>query len=168
MPPSDAQGPELTLLTQYLDEQREAILRKTDGLSREQLARQLPPSSLHLAGLLNHLALVETSWLEGRFLGRPETEPWAGVDWEGDPDWEFRMAAELEPAEVHRCYLDACASSRAVVAGATGLDQVSVLPLRTGELFSLRWVLLHLIEETARHAGHADLLREAVDGSVGD
>lgn len=168
VPRPDAQGPELTLLTQYLDEQREAILRKTEGLTREQLAQQLPPSSLHLAGLLHHLALVETSWLEVRFLGRPETAPWAGVDWESDPDWEFRTAAELEPAEVHRRYLDACARSRAVVTGASGLDQVSVLPLRDGALFSLRWVLLHLIEETARHAGHADLLREAVDGSVGD
>jgi hypothetical protein len=161
-------GTELELLTQYLDYQRETMLMKTDGLTREQLAQPLPPSTLTLGGLLNHLALVEDSWFEERFVGAPEREPWAGVDWDADPDWEFRTAAGLEPEELRDRYRQACDRSRAVVAAATGLDQLSVVPRRDGSSFSLRWVLLHLLEETARHAGHADLLREAIDGTVGE
>lgn len=161
-------GTELELLGQYLEYQRETVLVKTDGLSREQLAWRHPPSSLTLGGLLNHLALVEDTWMQDRFLGWPEREPWAGVDWESDPDWEFRTAVDLEPEQLHRRYRDACDRSRLAMSGAVGLDQLSAQPLRDGQRFTLRWVLLHLLEETARHAGHADLLREAVDGTVGD
>src|SRR5919107_4551883 len=164
---TDVTGSELDLLQQYLDQQRETMLRKAEGLSRAQLAQQLPPSTLTLGGLLHHLALVEETWLEVRFAGLPERPPWAGLDWDADPDWECRTAAQHDPDELRQRYRDACARSRAVVAAASGLDQLSVRPRRNGEHFSLRWVLLHLLEETARHAGHADLLREAVDGSVG-
>ncbi|HEU5267599.1 MAG TPA: DinB family protein [Jatrophihabitans sp.] len=161
-------GSELDTLCQYLDYQRETMLLKTDGLTRAQLAQPLPPSTLTLGGLLNHLALVEDSWFEERFLGRPEREPWAGIDWDADPDWEFRTAADLEPDQLRERYRQACERSRATVAAATSLDQLSVLPLRSGSPFSLRWMLFHLLEETARHAGHADLLREAIDGTVGE
>ena len=164
----DPGGSELQLLGQYLDYQRETMLLKSDGLSGEQLARKLQPSALTLGGLLFHLALVEESWMEVRFLGRPERDPWVGVDWQADPDWEFHTAADLRPEELRQRYRDACGRSRQVVSGATGLDQQSVQPGRDGIRFSLRWVLLHLIEETARHAGHADLLREAIDGAVGE
>lgn len=164
----DPAGSEAALLGQYLDYQRETMLSKTDGLTREQLTRMHPPSELTLAGLLYHLALVEEDWLEVLFSGLPERDPWATVDWDADPDWEFRTAGELQPAEVRHRYEQACERSRRVVSAATDLDQLSVRPLRTGQRFSLRWVLLHLIEETARHAGHADLLREAVDGRVGE
>jgi uncharacterized damage-inducible protein DinB len=163
----DPGGSELDLLGQYLDYQRETVLLKADGLSGEQLARTLPPSKLTLGGLLYHLALVEESWMESRFLGLPERE-WAEVDWEADPDWEFQTAAGIQPDELRQRYQEACARSRQVVSNASSLDQPSVQPLRDGNHFSLRWVLLHLIEETARHAGHADLLREAIDGTVGE
>ena len=156
------------MLTQYLDQQRDIVVRKTAGLTREQLAQPHPPSSLTLAGLLLHLVLVEDGWLDGRFLGRPEREPWASVDWDADPDAEFRMATEMDPDELRRTYAEACARSRETVDAAAGLDQLCAQPLRTGGHASLRWVLLHLIEETARHAGHADLIREAVDGATGD
>jgi uncharacterized damage-inducible protein DinB len=161
-------GTELEQLTRYLDYQRETLLLKTGGLTREQLARPLPPSSLTLGGLLNHLALVEDSWFRVRYAGLPEDRLWAGIDWEADPDFEFRTAAELEPEELRRRYRDACARSREVVARAGGPDQLSVNPLPDGRHIDLRWVLLHLIEETARHVGHADLLREAIDGSTGE
>jgi uncharacterized damage-inducible protein DinB len=161
-------GSELDLLRQYLDYQRETVLLKTEGLSREQLAQPLAPSSLTLAGLLYHLALVEEVWLEVRFAGMPERPPWAGVEWDADPDWEFRTAAALAPHQLRRRYREACHRSRGVVARASGLDQLSVHTTRGGERFTLRWALLHLMEETSRHAGHADLLREAIDGSVGD
>ncbi len=161
-------GSELELLPQYLDYQRQTVLLKTDGLSAEQLAQPLPPSELTLGGLLNHLALVEESWMEVRFLGLPEREPWIGVDWKTDPDREFRAAADLRPEQLRERYREACARSRQIVSEATSLDQRSVQPLRDGRHFTLRWVLLHLIEETARHAGHADFLREALDGTVGE
>jgi len=161
-------GSDLDLLSQYLDVQRETVLRKAEGLTATQLAQPLAPSTLTLAGLLYHLALVEETWFEVRFAGLPEREPWAGLDWDADPDWEFRTAAELDPDDLRQRYRDACDRSREVVARASGLDQLSVQPRRNGEQFSLRWVMLHLLEETARHAGHADFLREAVDGAVGE
>jgi uncharacterized damage-inducible protein DinB len=161
-------GTELGLLTSYLDHQRETLLLKAEGLDREQLAQRLPTSSLTLGGLLNHLALVEDSWFRVRFAGLPEDELWAGIDWDADPDHEFRTAVEVEPEELRRRYRQACDRSREVVARADGPGQLSVEPRRTGARFELRWVLLHLIEETARHAGHADLLREAIDGTTGE
>jgi uncharacterized damage-inducible protein DinB len=161
-------GSERALLGQYLDFQRETILLKTEGLDQEQMNRSHPPSSLTLAGLLYHLALVEESWLEVRFLGQPERPPWIDVDWDADPNWEFRTSGVLEPDAVRQRYREACERSRNVAAQSESLDQQSALPLRDGRLFSLRWVLLHLIEETARHAGHADFLREVIDGTVGE
>lgn len=156
------------MLSQYLDYQRETVLSKTDGLTREQLARKHPPSELTLAGLLYHLSLVEEDWMEVRFAGLPDREPWASVDWDSDRDWEFRTAAHLGPESLQSRYRVACERSRHVVSNAAGLDQLSVKTLSGGQRFSLRWVLLHLIEETGRHAGHADLLREAIDGTVGE
>jgi uncharacterized damage-inducible protein DinB len=164
----DPGGGEGELLTQYLDYQRETVLAKTEGLDRGQMGQRLASSALTLGGLLYHLALVEEDWMEVRFLGLAERAPWTGVDWDADPNWEFRTGAGMEPAELRQRYRDAWGRSRQAVADATGLDQLSVKPLRNGQYFSLRWVLLHLVEETARHAGHADLLREAIDGSVGE
>jgi uncharacterized damage-inducible protein DinB len=161
-------GTELDQLSSFLDLQRATILWKCEGLSAAQLAQPHPPSSLTLGGLLNHLALVEDSWFWVRFSGRPEHDRWAGIDWDADPDHEFRTAADVEPDELRRRYADACARSREVVAGAQSLDQLSVQPRGNGRQFDLRWVMLHLIEETARHAGHADLLREAIDGATGE
>lgn len=164
----DVIGSELELMTQYLDYQRETVLTKTDGLNGEEMARRHPPSDLTLGGLLFHLALVEEDWSEVRFGGLPDREPWAGVDWDADPDWEFHTAGGLDPDDLRERYRLACARSRDVVAATGDLDALSVRPLRDGGKFSLRWMLLHLIEETARHAGHADVLREAVDGRVGE
>ena len=164
----DPDGSELSLLTQYLDYQRETMLAKTDGLSQAQLIRRLHPSELTLAGLVYHLSLVEETWMEVRFSGLPDRDPWATVDWDADPNWEFRTAAGLGPEQLRSRYRQACERSRRVVAAAAGPDQLSARGLRNGRHFSLRWVLLHLIEETSRHAGHADLLREAIDGTVGE
>ena len=164
----DPAGAEFGMLAQYLDYQRETLLSKTDGLTREQLALKNPPSELTLAGLLYHLALVEEDWMEVRFAGLPDREPWASVDWDADRNWEFSAAASLEPVQLQIRYREACDRSRQVVANSTGLGQLSATAMRDGRHFSLRWVLLHLIEETARHVGHADFLREAIDGAVGE
>ena len=165
-PPEHAS--ETAQLTGFLAYQRETLLMKTEGLTREQLGRTLPPSSLTLAGLLYHLALVEESWSVERFAGQPAHEPWAGVDWDATPDWEMDTATGLEPEELRERYREACRRTDEVVAAAADLDALSAAPLRTGGRFSLRWMLLHLVEETARHNGHADLLREAIDGTVGE
>ncbi len=154
-------------LGQYLDWQRETILLKTEGLSREQLGQRIPSSGLTLAGLLYHLAFVEEDWFEVDFLGQPKRAEWQ-TDREADPDWEFRVALSKEPEELRRRYQQACDRSRQITAAARGLDQLSVSTAMGGKPFTLRWMLLHLIEETARHAGHADLLREAIDGAVGE
>lgn len=164
----DPAGAESELLGQYLDLQRETMLAETEGLGREQVACAHPPSALTLGGLLYHLALVEEGWMEVRFLGQPDPEPWADFDWGADPNWEFRTCTEMEPEQLRKRSRQACDRSRLVVGQAFGLDQLSVKPLRSGRHFSLRWVLMHLIEETARHAGHADFLCEAIDGSVGE
>jgi uncharacterized damage-inducible protein DinB len=164
----DTRAAERDALGQYLDYQRETILLKTEGLTKEQLAIRIPTSDLTLAGLLYHLALVEESWLENRFLGLPDRPDWVDVDWVSDPDWEFRTAITMDPEELRQRYRDACERSRQAAASAASLDQLSAYKGNDGWQFNLRWVLLHLIEETARHAGHADLLREAIDGSVGE
>lgn len=164
-PPS---GPEPAQLTAFLDHYRATILRRTDGLDADQLARRLPPSSLTLGGLLNHLAYVEDLWFGVRFAGTPADPLWADVDWEADPDHEFRTAADVPPDQLRRRYREACDRSRAVVRATPSLHQRAARPRSNGQVVDLRWVLLHMLEETARHAGHADLLREAVDGTVGD
>jgi uncharacterized damage-inducible protein DinB len=155
-------------LAQYLDYQRETILLKADGLNQQQLAQRIPTSALTIAGMLYHLALVEESWMEVRFAGLPVREDLAGVDWDADPDWEFLTATTMDSDELRKRYRAACDRSRQVAAAADSLDQMSVFKGDNAWQFSLRWVLLHLIEETARHAGHADLLREAIDGAVGE
>lgn len=166
--PDPQQASERDALAQYLDFQRETILLKTDGLTKEQLGQRIPTSELTLAGILFHLTDVEESWLEGEFRGLPPREEFKDVDWDADPDYPFRTALGKEPDELRRRYAQACDHSRKVTSDAASLDDLSVSTRVGGKPFTLRWVLLHLIEETARHAGHADLLREAIDGTVGE
>ncbi|MDQ6615034.1 MAG: DinB family protein [Actinomycetota bacterium] len=168
MDPEPAAG-ERRSLEQFLDYQRATLLHKTIGLDAEQMRRRLPPSELTLAGLLKHVALVEDDWIQVRFLGRPdaELEPWGSAPWDQDRDWEFHSAVSDGPDELRDLYRAACARSRAAIARAD-LATLSVGADRDGCHWSLRWILLHLIEETARHNGHADLLRQAIDGEVGE
>ena len=159
---------EADLLAQYLEFLRETVIMKTEGLDQAQMSLTHPPSKLSLGGILNHLTLVEDFWSEVRFQGLPEREPWASVDWTADPDWEFRTASELTPDVLRDRYRRAGDRTREAARRADSLDQLSVTPLAAGERFTLRWMLLHLIEETARHAGHADLIRVSIDGTVGE
>ena len=159
---------ETTTLRAFLDLYRDVLLRKAEGLSAEQLARTLPPSTLHLAGLLKHMAYVEGYWLGEVLLDAEPVPPFADVDWDADNDWEFTTAAGESP-EVLTGYLrDAIARSDATLdrAGDLGARAARVLP-RRGEAPTLRWILVHLIEEYARHCGHADLIRESIDGATG-
>ena len=163
---------EATMLVAYLDYHRDTLRMKAEGLTADQLRQTQPPSTLTLGGLLKHVALNEASWF-GRVLhGRPMGEPWDGVDWDADPDWEFHTAKEDSPGELRRVMDDAVAqASRDIDEALTrgGLDHLSVTSSRNeGRQFTLRWILLHMIEEYARHNGHADLIRESIDGATGE
>lgn len=166
LPRPCTRGTEVDVLTSMLELQRTILVRKVTGLDADQLAATVGSSDLHLAARVKHLTLVETSWFDGHLLGHDLGPPWDDVDREDDPDWEFGTAADDDPASLVADDERACARSRQVVADAT-LDDVSARPARDGPV-TLRWILVHMIEETARHDGHADLLLEAIDGRVGD
>jgi uncharacterized damage-inducible protein DinB len=159
-------------LVAFLDYHRATLVRKVAGLDREQLGRSLPPSTMTLGGLVKHLTLVEDSWFSVVLQGSSYAEPWNGIDWDADPDWEWRTGATDGPEALLAAYDDTVARVRQIVADVLardGLDARSVKESRHGEgAFSLRWILLHMIEEYARHNGHADLLRESIDGQVGE
>jgi uncharacterized damage-inducible protein DinB len=163
---------EVDSLLAYLDWHRDTLRRKTEGLSQAQQATRLEPSTLTLGGLLKHMALVEDNWFSVVLLGNEDGEPWRGLDWDADPDWEFRTAADDSPDELRRLLDEAIAASDANIRKALdsgGLETLSVRESRRPEegRFSLRWILLHMIEEYARHNGHADLIRESIDGATG-
>ena len=167
----DLVADELTMLSQFLDFHRATLLEKVSGLTHEQLnTASVPPSTMTLAGMVKHLALVEDDWFQVRLLGRPDPEPWASAPFDDDRDWDWHSAHEQTPAELVALYEAACARSRAAVGEVGGdLDTLSVaLDRDTGGPFSLRWILVHMVEETCRHNGHVDLLREAIDGTVGE
>lgn len=159
-------GDERTLLGQFLDRQRQTMVHKARGLDAAGTAATLAPSTLTLGGLVKHLGFVESHWFEYVFAGSDPREPWASVDWDADPDWEFSTGATDPIDELLTDYEDATARANAIAAQAD-LDQLSAREAGDRGHVSLRWILLHMIEETARHAGHADLLRESVDGQTG-
>lgn len=158
------------MLRSFLDYYRVTLRRQAEDLTQEQLARRLEPSTMTLGGMIKHLSLVDESWLVEVFAGEELGEPWSTVDWDDDPDWEWRTAAEDDPADLlalfDRCVATADRYIDRALEG-DGLDAESVRPSRrTGGKFTLRWILVHLIEEYARHAGHADLIRESIDGAT--
>ena len=126
-----------------------------------------------LGGLLKHLALVEDNWFSFVFLGNDDAEVWRDVDWDADRDWEWHTSAQDSPDYLRGLFDEAVAASDVIIhealAGPHGLDTTSVRDSRRGEgKFSLRWIVVHMIEEYARHNGHADLLRESIDGQTGE
>jgi hypothetical protein len=128
-------------------------------------------SALTLGGLLKHLALVEDEYFTRRLHKRPLGAPWSEVDWEANPDWPWESAAHDSPDQLLTLWLDAVNRSRESVTEALSADSVGQLARFTfpdGRAPSLRRILVDLIEEYARHTGHADLLREAIDGRVGE
>ncbi|HET9666799.1 MAG TPA: DinB family protein [Desertimonas sp.] len=161
-------GDELAVLTAFLDYYRAVIVRKAQGLTRDEMNARLGPSEMTIGGVIKHLAFAEDIWFDHRLAGNEIGDPWARVNWEVDPDWEFHSAVDDEPEALLRLYDAACARSRAAAADVGNLDAVAKFPNRRDRYFSLRWILVHMIEETARHAGHADLIRESIDGTTGD
>lgn len=164
-------GDETDTLLGALERQRSYVAWKCGGLEAAGLRATVGVSTITLGGLLKHLALVEDHTFAVKFLGRPLGPPWGAVDWDADPDWEWRSAADDTPEQLFALWRDAVARSRAVVAEAlsgTGLDEVSKAPWPDGGAPNLRRLVIDLVEEYARHVGHADLIRESVDGLVGE
>lgn len=164
----DHVGDERTLLNQFLDFHRATILNKTHGLAHADFGHCLSPSTMSIGGMLKHLTLVEDYWFDHTFMGNAEREPWSSIDWDADPDWEWRSAIDDDPADLLTAYAAACERSRAIVASAAGFDDLSAETNKDGERWSLRWIMLHMLEETARHVGHIDLIRQSIDGTVGE
>ena len=166
-------GTEAEVLVGFLDYQRDTLRLKVDGLDADQLAQRLEPSSMTLGGLVKHMAYVEDWWFNQVFAGNEE-EPWVSARWEADNDWEWHSAGEDSPEELSALLDEKIAASDRILhealAAPEGLDALSVMEShkRPGQRFNLRWVVGHMVEEYARHNGHADLLRESVDGAVGD
>jgi hypothetical protein len=165
-------GDETATLLGSLERQRAVLAWKCGGLDAAGLRATTAASTITLGGLLKHLANVEDDYFSARLLGREPGPPWDTVDWDADPDWDWHSAAEDTPEELMAIWQDAVARSRSSVTEALadgGLGQLArgVTDSR-GESPSLRRILIDLIEEYARHAGHADLIRESVDGLVGE
>jgi uncharacterized damage-inducible protein DinB len=144
-----------------LDRHRDVVLWKLDGLDDEQLRRAMTPSGTNLLGLVKHLASVEYGWF-CRTFGREHDEiPFN----EGDPDADMRAAPHETTSDIVEYYGRARAAADRVI---DELDLDDVGTAWYGDTVSMRWVLIHMIEETARHAGHLDIMRELIDGATGD
>ena len=162
-PPRSA--PERVMLEAWLDYHRITLERKCNGLSPEQLRRRaFPPSSLSLLGLVRHMAEVERNWFRRALANEPAPPHYYSDD---APDGDFDNVDIADVDETFATWRAECAHARAVVASVSDLDALGRNETRPGRP-SVRWVLVHLIEEYARHNGHADLLREAIDGVVGE
>ena len=155
---------EKEMVSAFLDWQRATLLCKLQGLTDEELRRPHQPSGLTLLGLAKHLAVVETTWFRLRFAGEEVTNIPVPIDWEAF----WRIEPDESTADILALYTGEVERSRAITAAAS-LDDVArnADPSRHPGL-TLRWIVLHMIEETARHIGHADLMREAIDGQTGE
>jgi hypothetical protein len=164
-------GTEAEHLLGALDRLRATFRWKADALDPAGLHTRIGSSSLTVAALLKHLALVEDHTSLTKIRGESPGEPWERVDWQSHPDWEFTSAADDSPGELYALWDGAVERSRArfsVALAAGDLDQPVHVSNQDGQHASLRRLLCDLIEEYGRHTGHADLLREAVDGRVGE
>jgi len=164
--PTPLNADERTTLLAFLDFHRTTLWNKTDGLDAAQLAVTVAPSTMTLGGLLKHLAVVEHSWFLDIFAGQGLGGRWGSVKGDAGRDWEWHTAADDDPGEL-RALLEREIARAREVTSAYDLDEKSVNLDRHGEHYTLRWIVVHMIEEYARHNGHADFLREAIDGSTG-
>jgi uncharacterized damage-inducible protein DinB len=151
------------MVSAFLDFLRATLLWKIDGLSDEDLRRPMTPSGVSLLGLVKHSTVVERFWFRKAFAGEDVSVPWStddpGADWRIEPEETTEAIVELYRAEVER--------SRAIVAG-QAWETRAVRPPWSGAEQTLGWILTHMVEEVARHCGHADILREAIDGATGE
>lgn len=163
--PAQSAG-EREMLAGWLEHHRGILIWKCEDLTAEQLRqRAVSPSTLSLLGLVRHMAEVERGWFQQVFLGENVPDLY---DRSADEDADFNDVDQADPAGAFHAFERECAMSRQVVVQAASLDVLSKQASeRTGQPWSLRWIVTHMIEEYARHNGHADLIRERVDGSTG-
>ncbi len=163
---------EVETLLGFLEFQRATFAWKCRGVDADGFRRKVAASSMTLGGLVKHLALVEDGWFSRSLHDRGYQPPWDEIDWKNDPDWEWRTAADDSPGELLALWEHFVERSRASVKEALdnggGLGQLAKKAWPDGQAPSLRWIVTHMIEEYARHNGHADLLREAIDGETGE
>jgi hypothetical protein len=155
--PPEAHADERATLLTFLGYLRESVIRKAEGVPDEAAGTSAVPSGTSLLGLLRHLAGVELNWFVWAYEGAGR-EPW---------DDDFTLAPGETVAGAVAAYRDAIRRADAVVAGCDDLERPGARSLRETAPPSLRWILVHMIEETGRHAGHADILRELHDGATG-
>jgi hypothetical protein len=163
-------GNEIDTLIGALERNRRTLAWKCGGLDAAGMRATVGASSMTLGGLLKHLAAVEDDAFSQSLLGNPPQPPWDTADWDADPDWEWRTAAEDTPEQLLTLWRDAVARSRALVEEALADGGLDRLAARTNwtETPNVRRILVDMVEEYARHTGHADLIRESVDGLVGE
>jgi Protein of unknown function (DUF664) len=161
---------EVEMLLFAVERSRAQFAWKCGGLDAAALGKAHPPSAMTLGGLLKHMALVEdlkvAEFVTGEMAG-----PWRRSDFDADPEWDWHSAADDSPEELYALWRGAVGRARAAWAKAIdegGLDQPSVYTTPSGESPNLRRILVDLHDEYARHVGHADLFREAIDGLVGE
>jgi uncharacterized damage-inducible protein DinB len=161
MPPA---WDERSMLTTFLDYARASAVAKCADLASEDVGKAPLPGSplMTLGGLISHLRWVEYHWLQVIFLGEEDQGPWT----DEDPDREMRIGAWTAMPELLATYEEQSARYRELVA-ATDLTATAKRPVRDGVHVTLGWILMHLIEETSRHNGHMDILREMADGTTG-
>jgi hypothetical protein len=158
-----------TMLRSFLDYYRATILRQAEGLDAVQLATPLPPTTMTLGGILKHLTWVENYWWVQVLEGGPEL-PWVPDGaFAADRDWEWTSAREdtwsLLVSRFREAVTGADHALDRALARPEGLDLEAVVP-KHGNHATVRWILVHMVEEYARHAGHADLIRESIDGAT--
>ena len=157
---------ERTTLLWFLDEHRRILARKAEGLTDEQARTTIPPSDLSLLGLIRHMADVERSWFRRALTGETDAGPifYAAGHPDGDDDGDFHAPTDATLADAFTAYWQEIEVADRNIAAAS-LDDTFSTARGSGKL---RWILVHMIEEYARHCGHADLLRQAIDGATGD
>lgn len=162
-------GDETATLLGALDREREILAWKCGKLDEAGMRATTAASSITLGGLLKHLALVEDDYFSRRVLGRQLGPPWDVIDWDADPNWEWESASHDTPEQLRALWEGAVTRSRAAIAGTLadgGLNRLC--SISDGPAPNLRRILIDVIEEYARHNGHADIVRESVDGLVGE
>jgi hypothetical protein len=158
-------------LLAVLERNRRTFAWKTAGLDDKGLSATTAASTMTLGGLVKHVALVEADWLAVKLAGREYGAPWDAVDFDADPSWEWRTGALDAPEDVYAVWRAAVGRSRELVPEVIkerGLDGLASFTWPNGRTPTVRAMILDMIEEYARHTGHADILREAVDGLVGE
>jgi len=157
-PPPSASEKET--LEAFLEYHRQTVVMKCAGLTDEELRRPMVVSGTSMLGIVKHLGFVERWWFQEVFAAKDVEFPWK----EDDPDAEFRIDEHETAESIFDFYMQECDRSRAIAAEAT-LDDVAG---NSKSVRSLRWILVHMVEETARHNGHLDILREMIDGTTGE